>query len=56
MSIRESTLPAAPAGNYNYFYPDGHSSNDNTPISLKFGEKQRTITVDGNTGGGITVN
>ena len=43
-------LTAAPADNYIYFYPDGHSSETQSTIMLRLGNKQRSIIVDGITG------
>jgi Tfp pilus assembly protein FimT len=32
------------------FYPDGHSANSNTTVTVSLGNQQMTITVDGATG------
>ncbi|MCK9362858.1 MAG: GspH/FimT family pseudopilin [Syntrophales bacterium] len=32
------------------FYPDGHSGNSNTTVTVSMGDNQRAITVDGATG------
>ncbi len=43
-------ISSVPTGGEIRFYPDGHSSNGTTTISLNFVEKQKTIFIDGNTG------
>jgi prepilin-type N-terminal cleavage/methylation domain-containing protein len=43
-------ITSAPAGEYIYFYPDGHSSEADSTIVLSYSNQQRTITVDGYTG------
>jgi Tfp pilus assembly protein FimT len=43
-------ITSAPAGEYIYFYPDGHSSEADSIIVLSYSNQQRTITVDGYTG------
>lgn len=44
------SIDAAPAGGLISFYPDGHSSSDDSSFVLSFGGDSKTITVDGTTG------
>jgi hypothetical protein len=46
------SIDAAPADTDGIiaFYPDGHSSSDDSSLVLSFGGDSKTITVDGTTG------
>jgi Tfp pilus assembly protein FimT len=44
------SITSVPAGDYIYFYPDGHSSEMDSTIGLSYLNQQRTITVDGCSG------
>ena len=44
------SIDSAPTGGMISFYPDGHSSSDDSFFVLSFGGDSKTITVDGTTG------
>ena len=44
------SIDAAPADGMISFYPDGHSSSDDSSFVLSYGGDTKTITVDGTTG------
>jgi type II secretion system protein H len=53
--VRIVSVPGGGASAEIRFYPDGHSSETSSAITLKLDDQQRTISVDGTTGR-ITVN
>jgi type II secretion system protein H len=44
------SIDSTPTGGMISFYPDGHSSSDDSSFVLSFGGDSKTITVDGTTG------